>query len=224
MSHHQPITTILLADDHPVVLRGLASLIHGNPDLEIVASCTDGLTALAEIQKRRPDIAVVDLKMPGLSGLDILKEVRAATLSTRIVLLTADISDRDIVDSLSTGLDGLVMKNAAPDTLIDCLREVAAARQWLPPDTVGAALCRETERRDRARILFKPLTEREREIVKMASRGLSSKEIARHLDISEGTVKIHLNRVYSKLNVTSRVSLQTKVGEYLELLSAKSFE
>ncbi|PBB41826.1 hypothetical protein CK222_22005 [Mesorhizobium sp. WSM3866] len=86
------------------------------------------------------------------------------------------------------------------------------------PDTIVAALGRETERRDRARILFKPLTKREREIVRLASRDLSNKEIARHLKISEGTVKIHLNKVYSKLSATNRTSLQAVVGEYLDLL------
>lgn len=219
MSRQNVSTTILLADDHPVVLRGLASLINGNPGFEIVASCSDGSAALAEIQRSRPDIAVIDLNMPGVSGLDILREVRAATLPARIVFLTADIGDADIMSAVSKGLDGLIMKDAAPDTLVDCLRAVAAGCRWLPAATIVAAMDRETQRRDHARDLFKPLTEREREVLGLASRDLSNKEIARDLNISEGTVKVHLNKVYSKLNVSSRVSLQAAAGEYLDLLS-----
>jgi DNA-binding NarL/FixJ family response regulator len=215
-------TTILVADDHPLILRGLSDLIRGDPNLEVLATCTDGLTAFEQIRKYRPAIAVVDQNMPEMSGLDILMETKAAGLPTRVVLLTADIGDADIVSAVFGGVDGLVMKNAAPDTLVDCLREVASGRRWLPSYTVAVAIDRETERRNRACDLFRLLTHREREIVALASRGLSNKEIARSLGIAEGTAKIHLNSIYSKLNVASRASLLAAVGEYLDLLILKS--
>jgi DNA-binding NarL/FixJ family response regulator len=211
-------TSIFVADDHPLVLRGLLDLISGEPGFKMLGSCEDGMSALASILELKPDIAVLDYNMPQMTGMDILVALRDAKERPRIVLLTAEMPDYQVFEALQEDVDGLVLKSSAAETLLVCLHHVAAGHRWLPEEFVGPAYTREEARREMAAQFRRRLTERERQIVKAALASQSNKEIARQLKIAEGTVKIHLNNVYSKLGIASRTSLGDVLGSYLDLL------
>jgi two-component system, NarL family, nitrate/nitrite response regulator NarL len=211
-------TTVLIADDHPLVLRGLAELVSNDLDLELVASCADGDTALRLISELVPDVAIVDYNMPARTGLDILSAIRDGGIRTRMVLLTAGIADAGVYEAVAMGVEGFVLKGEAPETLTRCIREVAAGRKWLPDETVQPAIERESVRRENGDELLHALTSREREVARLAGQNLSNKEIARQLGIAEGTVKIHMVSIYSKLHVASRAALTDMLHQYLDRL------
>src|SRR5205814_2814535 len=122
--------TILLADDHPLLLRALAELLSHDPHLRIVARCPDGATALDAATRLQPDLAIVDVKMPGLTGLQFLSAVQSAGLSTRVVLLTGQLGDDSIFDAVAGGVAALVFKDAVPDDLLGCIHHVLAGERW----------------------------------------------------------------------------------------------
>jgi DNA-binding NarL/FixJ family response regulator len=206
---------IVLADDHPLVLRGLVDLLASEEDLVVVATCGNGIEALEAVRRHAPDIAVLDVAMPGLSGLEVLAALVAENSKVRTVLLTASLADDQMFDAISRGVSGLVLKDAAPDALVDCLREVGAGRRWLPTEPVKAALGREAARRPAGRQLFKDLTPRELQIAKMVVDGSSNKHIARRIGTTEGTVKLHLHNIYQKLGVGNRTMLARLSGPYI---------
>jgi DNA-binding NarL/FixJ family response regulator len=200
--------SIVIADDHPVVLKGLQSLISAEPDMCVLATAPDGAQALATIRELRPDIAVLDISMPDLSGLDVLTAAAGEKLPTKVVVLTASARDNQIVAAVNGGARGLMLKDAAPDELVDCLRAVANGELWHPPELVAEAFARYAESGSEGRsAAMQLLTPRERQIVTLVAEGLSNKEIARALSVSEGTIKIHLHNIYKKLNVPNRTSL-----------------
>jgi DNA-binding NarL/FixJ family response regulator len=197
--------TVSLADDHPLVLRGLADLIASRPDFSVLAVSSDGEAAIAVIHEKRPDLAVLDVNMPKLSGLEVLRRVTREQLPTRIVFLTASLADERMLDAINLGVHGIVFKDSAPESLLECLDTVVAGERWLASDFVKAALAREAERREDGQ--GGDLTQREVEIMRLVTIGLANKQIARRLDLSEGTVKVHLHNVYRKLNLNSRTAL-----------------
>jgi DNA-binding NarL/FixJ family response regulator len=199
--------TVALADDHPLVLRGLAQLIATRPQFEIVATATDGNAAIDDIRRHAPDVAVLDVNMPKLSGLDVLRAAVAERLATRIVFLTASLTDERMLQAVNLGIYGIVLKDSAPETLLDCLDQVVAGGRWFAADLVQSALTRETARRRSSRGPIEALTAREAEVMRLVTSGLSNKQVARQLALSEGTVKIHLHNVYRKLNLGSRNAL-----------------
>ena len=199
--------TVALADDHPLVLRGLAQLIATRPQFEIVATATDGNAAIDDIRRHAPDVAVLDVNMPKLSGLDVLRAAVAERLATRIVFLTASLTDERMLQAVNLGIYGIVLKDSAPESLLDCLDQVVAGGRWLAADLVQSALTRETARRRSSPGPIEALTAREAEVMRLVTSGLSNKQIARQLALSEGTVKIHLHNVYRKLNLGSRTAL-----------------
>ena len=199
--------TVALADDHPLVLRGLAQLIATRPQFEIVATATDGNAAIDDIRRHAPDVAVVDVNMPKLSGLDVLRAAVTERLATRIVFLTASLTDERMLQAVNLGIYGIVLKDSAPESLLDCLDQVVAGGRWLAADLVQSALMRETARRRTGRGPIEALTTREAEVMRLVTAGLSNKQVARQLALSEGTVKIHLHNVYRKLNLGSRTAL-----------------
>jgi two-component system, NarL family, nitrate/nitrite response regulator NarL len=201
--------SIVVADDHPVVLHGLADVLRANSDMNVVAVCGDGATALEAIRKWSPNVAVLDILMPGLNGLDVLARIVADRLATKVVFLTATASDAQLVRAVSDGAQGIVLKEEALSELVQCIRAVAEGRVWLPLAMINAALDRETKRRSKSQILTQLLTMRERQVVLLIADGLSNKEVARRLQLSEGTVKIHLHNIYQKLQVNNRTSLAT---------------
>ena len=198
---------LVLADDHPIVLSGLRAFLQAAPEVEIVATALDGANALEAIRTHEPHIAVVDVNMPQLSGLEVLEALEADGLATRVVLLTGSASDEQIATAVERGAWGLLLKEHALDTLTECLKTVAAGRRWLPEELVAPAVRRAAERRATVGQLERVLTAREYEIAGLIAQGLSNKHIARALGISEGIVKAHLHHVCEKLGGLNRTSL-----------------
>ncbi|WP_394888639.1 response regulator [Mesorhizobium sp. AaZ16] len=208
--------TVIVADNHPLELRGLSGLLAEDSQILLVSICQDGSAALVTAKELAPDIAIVDFNLPGLSGLEFLKAVHSEQLPTRVILLTADLSDSDMFDVMASQPFGLVLKSAAADTLLACIHEVAAGRPWFPDENIDAAVARETYRRRRGIELWESLTERERDIAVLAMRNLPSKEIARILAITEGTAKIHLHHIYSKFHVANREALIVLIERFFD--------
>jgi DNA-binding NarL/FixJ family response regulator len=195
---------ILLVDDHPIVLQGLQQLFTREPGFEVVDACRTADEAVAAIASLGPDVVVLDLRMPGGSGIDVLK--RAGKGAWKTVMLTAAIRDDEIVQVLDLGASGIVLKESSPSALVDCVRQVHEGKRWIDPEMLGRGL--ETVlHRNGSTPPVSTLTPREREIVRLVAEGLRNREIASRLSISEGTVKIHLHNVYDKLGVDGRLEL-----------------
>ena len=197
---------LILADDHPLVLDGLSRLFEQEPGMKVVARCSDGEAALWAVREHRPDILILDLHMPRLGGMETLRRLAREGLGVRAVLLTADIGEDELLEAVRLGVRGVVLKEMAPELLVRCVKTVHGGGQWLEQQATGRALERLLAR-EAGRIQLKGLTPREIVLVRLANQGLRNKEIAARLVITEGTVKIHLHRVYEKLGVASRVEL-----------------
>jgi two-component system nitrate/nitrite response regulator NarL len=194
---------ILIADDHPMVLRGLGEFLASVPDMKVVAACPDGAQALQAIRDLKPDIAILDLAMPVLTGLDVLAAIQEENLGTKIVFLTALAGTRDIMSAMAEGAYGLLMKDATPEEMLFSLREVAAGRKHLPFELLRHGQDRKSKPIP-TRML---LTNREWKVMELAARGLSNKEIARKLNMTEGTAKVHLHHIFQKTGVNNRTAL-----------------
>jgi two-component system, NarL family, nitrate/nitrite response regulator NarL len=201
------VTSIVVADDHPVVLHGVADLLRSQGDFKIVAMCHDGLSAISAIRTSRPDLAVLDIAMPGKTGLEVLTAIATDGAATKVIFLTATATNSQILTAIARGAKGVLLKDTAPQDLISCVREVAAGKDWLPTAIVDAALEQETGRRLQREIIEGSLTDREREVMRLVAEGLANKEVGRRLGVSEGTVKIHLHKIYEKLGVPNRTAL-----------------
>ena len=207
MNGPRPPISIVLADDHPVVLQGMASILRSQPDINVVALCEDGIAAAKAIRLFVPDIAVLDISMPGLNGLDVLSRITSDGLATKVIFLSATATDGQILTAITRGAKGIMLKDIAPESLANCVRQVAKGRQWFPADVVDAAMEREMGRRVQSKQLVQTLTPRERQVVVSLCEGNSNKMIARQLNLTEGTVKVHLSNIYNKLGVANRTAL-----------------
>ena len=198
---------IALADDHPIVLQGLQQLFERHADFEVVCCCTTGNDALIGVRAHRPDVLVLDLRMPEGSGLDVLRAIAADKLECRTVLLTAAVSDDEVIEAVRLGARGLILKESPPEALVDCVRRVFRGEQWLERETLTRAFRRALDREAATRDAADALTPREMEIVRMVAQGLRNRAIAERLSISEGTVKVHLHNIYEKFAVDGRLEL-----------------
>lgn len=198
---------VVLADDHPIVLDGLEQLFRFEPDFEVVARCRDGDETLRVVREKRPDLLLLDIKMPGQDGLAVLRALRDEKIPTKVVLLTAALNDDQLVEAVRLGVRGVILKETAPRLLATALREVQAGGQWLEGGPVSRVLRKLVQREEGTREAEKVLTPRELEIVRMAGKGLRNREIADRLFITEGTVKIHFHNIYQKLKITGRLEL-----------------
>ncbi len=206
--------SLVIADDHPVVLQGLITLLGQNGGFKLIESCADGTACIRAIRRFLPDLALLDMNMPKPNGLEVLKTVTAERLSTRIVFLAASPSDREIITAVAGGAFGIMLKESAPDALINCLRSVAAGYKWHPAELVDRALERARERQQEFARVDDALTQREREVMLLVADGLSNKEVGRRLNVSEGTVKIHLHTIYQKVSVNNRTALANLARVY----------
>lgn len=198
---------VVLTDDHPIVLDGLEQLFLREKDFEIVARCVNGEEALRTVKHHKPDVLVLDIQMPRMNGLQVLREIHDQKLPTRVVLLTAALDEDQVMEAMRLGVAGLVLKEMASKRLVQCVRHVSGGDQWLESSLVSKALEKMMKREQGSREVARVLTPRETEVVKMVATGLRNKEIAEKLQISEGTVKIHLHAIYEKLQITGRVEL-----------------
>ena len=205
MSRSERIS-LLLVDDHPIVLDGLESLFGLEPDFDVVARCVNGDQVVTAVRQHRPDVVILDLQMRGMNGLAVLRALRDADLECRVVLLTVALNDEQMMEALRLGVRGMILKEMAPRLIVQCVRKVHAGEQWFEKTSVGRALERLLNANGAPRSPG-ALTTREMEVVRMVARGLRNKEIAAALSLSEGTVKIHLHNVYEKLGVDGRVAL-----------------
>lgn len=199
--------SLVLADDHPLLLDGLESLFRLEGDFQVLARCGDGEAALRAVREHRPDILILDIRMPGMDGLAVLRALKKEKLPTRVVLLTVGLDEDDVLEAIRLGVRGVVLKEMAPQLLVQCLRKVHAGGEWLEKRSVSRALDKMLRREAAAREVARLLTPREVEIVRMVARGLRNREIAEKLSISEGTVKIHLHHIYEKVHVDGRLAL-----------------
>jgi DNA-binding NarL/FixJ family response regulator len=199
--------TLVLADDHPILLDGLQRLFELEPDFQVVARCTDGEQALRAVARHRPDVLMLDLGMPGKDGLSVLRELKVQRLPTRVIVLTASLDEDDLLDAVQLGARGFLVKGVAPELIVRCVRKVHGGEQWLEPGLAVRATEKLSRRQAGEREAAGLLTPRELEIVRMLAAGLRNKGIAEALAISEGTVKIHLHNIYEKLHLDGRVAL-----------------
>lgn len=200
-------TRIIIADDHPIILDGLVHLFTTANDIEVVTRCSDGEEALSSVRRARPDILVLDVRMPRRNGIEVLREIHREGIATRVVLLTAEISDEEVLEAVRLGVGGIILKEAAPRQLLQAVRHVAEGGEYIDETAVRRALDKMLRREAGVADATRVLTPREIELVKMVGVGLRNKQIAEKLGISEATVKIHLHSVYQKLGISGRVEL-----------------
>ncbi|UPJ48718.1 response regulator transcription factor [Bradyrhizobium sp. 200] len=200
---------VVIADRHPVVLQGLMNLLGEGSGFKVVASCGDGTSCIEAIRRLVPDIAIFDNSMPGLTGLEILDIANAESLPTRLVVFTGAIEDRELVMSAAAaaGAYGVIPKDVTPEFLVQSLRQVVDGQRLLPLSSSDQVVSRPPESIAFAASVMTVLTDRERQIMRLVSEGLSNKEIGRRLNIADGTIKVHLHHIFQKLEISNRTLL-----------------
>lgn len=205
MLNSQPLG-LVVADPHPVMLDGLRAHLEGCPDLALRACVGDGESALQALQWHRPQVLVLDLDLPGRSGLEVIEALHQQRFPTRPVVFTSA-PMAQVMRALDLGVRGLVSKQQPHETLVHCIRQVHAGHAWLDQQlsqqTVALLMERQKSRDQAARLL----TPREVDVARMVSEGWPNKKIASKLSISEGTAKLHLHHIYQKLNCPGRMAL-----------------
>jgi DNA-binding NarL/FixJ family response regulator len=193
---------VLIADDHGVVREGLASMINRNrADMIVVGEASNGREALALWKQEQPDVTLLDLRMPEMDGVDVIKEIRATEKSARIIVLTTFDGDEDIYRAIRAGAKGYLLKDITREALMDSIRRVHAGETCVPLHLIAKLT---------DRVSGETLSERELEVLRLMAKGKSNKEIASALFISEGTVKSHGKSIFAKMNVSSRTEAVTE--------------
>lgn len=203
---------VVVADDHPAVLRGLVELFRED-GIRVVAQCNDGEGALAALTRHTPDVLLVDLKMPRLDGIDVLRKLRKMGSAIPVVLYAGDITDAQVLEAMRLGARGVVLKSMPISLLIQCIRKVAAGGTWLEKEAVGRVMARFLESPSSSDGASTSLTPREIDITRMVAMGINNREVGARLFITEGTVKTHLHAIYEKLALKGRVQLANYAKE-----------
>jgi DNA-binding NarL/FixJ family response regulator len=199
----------VLADDHPIVREGIRSLVNAQPDMKVVAEAEDGVTACRRVAELRPDVAVLDISMPGVSGIEAAERMRTEAPETRVLVLTVH-EDRGYVSRiLEAGAAGYVVKRTAADALVRAIRAVAAGGVYLDPAVAGGLVERMVHSRRATPAPGAPatLSDREAEVTRLVARGFTNKEIAARLGIRTKTVESYKARIAEKLEIRTRADL-----------------
>ena len=191
---------VLVADDHQVVREGLVAMIGREPDMTVVAEACNGRQAVEQFFRHRPDVALMDLRMPEMDGVEAITAIREKNADARIVVLTTFDGDEDIYRGLRAGAKAYLLKDAPGEELLECIRNVNCGKMCVPP-TIAAKLA--------GRLSGSELTARELEVLEHMAEGRSNREIARSLSITEGTIKAHVNNILNKMNVSGRTEAVT---------------
>ncbi|TXH95193.1 MAG: two-component system response regulator NarL [Rheinheimera sp.] len=197
--------SVMLVDDHPLLRKGLRQLLAFEDQLQIVAEASSGAEAIVLANELEPDLIILDLNMQGMDGHQTLKKMRDDGVTSRIVMLTVSDSNEDVIKAISLGADGYLLKDSDPDELLEQIKKAVQGKMVLS-EAVNAALADAIRRPvEKAATDLSQLTNREQEILELIAKGRSNKLIARELDISDGTVKVHVKHLLKKLNLRSRV-------------------
>lgn len=192
---------LLIADDHPVVREGLAAMLNRRPDLTVVGEASSGREAIDLYRREKPDVTLMDLRMPEMGGVEAITTLRAEFPHARFIVLTTYEGDEDIARALKAGAQAYLLKDTPRDELLDAIRAVHAGHKRIAPE-MAAKLA--------DRLTTPELTEREMEVLKLIVAGRSNKEIGAALTITEGTVKVHVNNLLGKLGVSDRTQAVTE--------------
>jgi two-component system, NarL family, nitrate/nitrite response regulator NarL len=196
-------TSVLVADDHPVFRQGLVDAIKRRPDLELAGEADTGRAALEAIRRLKPDVALIDIKMPALDGIQVVRAVVRDQLPTRVLFLSAYLERQTIYQAVEAGARGYLSKDSNAGAICDAVAAVARGQMVLAPETQAAIA---EEIRERTPAEPNPLSQREREILSLTAEGRSASDIALLLYLSPATVKTHLRRIYQKLGVSDRAA------------------
>ncbi len=188
---------LLCVDDHRVVREGLSAILGSQPDMEVVAQAATGELAVELFRQHRPDVTLMDLQLPTMSGLDSIRAIRLESPDARIIVLTMYHGEEDIFWALEAGAASYLLKDSISDDLATMVREVAAGRRPIPPNIAAVLATRATQ---------SPLSAREVQVVRLIGRGYRNKEIATELHITEDTAKVHVRRLFEKLGVNDRTA------------------
>jgi NarL family two-component system response regulator LiaR len=203
MNQEKPIR-VLIADDHPVVRRGLSSLLNITTDMELAGEAVDGVEAVDKARLLKPDIILLDLMMPRKGGLEAISEIKQANPDARILVLTSFADDDKVFPAIKAGALGYLLKDSPPEMLLQAIHDVYRGESSLHP-TIARKLIRELNQPPPdLPPTEEPLTRRELEVLRLVARGLSNQEIATELVISEGTVRIHVSNILGKLHLANR--------------------
>jgi DNA-binding NarL/FixJ family response regulator len=201
---------LLLADDHAVVRSGTRELLERQPDLDIVGEAADGEEAVRLTHELQPDVVVMDVRMPKLSGVEATRRIRAQCPDVKVLVLTAHDDDEYVFALLQAGAKGYLLKTAEIDKVVEAIRAVAAGQSMLAPTVAGKVVAQFSSGKNLPDMLnsasnqYDGLTERELGILKLVGKGLSNKQIGKEIYISDRTVQAHLSNIFSKLGVSSR--------------------
>ena len=205
---HSTSSTIVLADDHHIVRQGLRALLEVEKDLQVVGEAGDGLEAVQTVESLGPKVLVLDLMMPGLNGLDVLKQIKKRSPNTQIVILSMYANEAYVLEALSNGASAYVLKDSKSADLVQAVREAAAGRRYLSPPLTARAI-EVYQQRAQATSLdrYDTLTAREREVLHLAAEGMTNSEIAGRLGISSRTAETHRANLMHKLDMHSQAEL-----------------
>ena len=207
----QPIR-LVIAEGRQIVLLGLERFLSSVGDFAVVATATDGQGSLAAVRAHRPDVAVLDIRLPGKSGLEVAGEILREGLPTRIVLVTETIDDRESLEAFRLGIHGVLLKEMGPRLLVHCIRKVHAGGRWVERESLRRAVENLLRAEALPRPASSPLTLAEVRVAGLLAQGTRNKEIAHRLGVSESTIKNHLHNIYVKLNLSSRGELALWYG------------
>jgi len=198
------VITVLVAEDHPLVRRGIVGFLNTQPDLTVVAEAGDGAEAVRLAVEHHPDVAVIDLQLPRLDGIETIRRLTRDCPGTRVVVLTSHAGDADIFPAIHAGALSYLLKEATPDELADAVRAAAAGEAVLHPRVAARVVAELRGGRAAAPNALRDLTERELDVLRLIGDGLSNAEIAKRLVIGEKTVKTHVSAILMKLQLIDR--------------------
>ena len=201
--------SILLIDDHPLLRQGIKQLIEMEDDMQVVGEASNAADGIRLAQEIEPDLILMDLNMPEMNGIEALKKLREESISSRIIMFTVSDHEDDVVAALRAGADGYLLKDMEPEDMIKQLHQAAVGKMVISDrlTTLLAQALRSQKPQQASRPDFDSLTPREKDILRLIAEGLSNKMIGRKLDISDGTVKVHVKHLLKKLNLRSRVEV-----------------
>lgn len=194
---------LLIADDHPIVRKGLRALMEDQPDIQVIAEAADGQEAVERTREFKPDVILLDLMMPGKDGLYAIGEIKREQPDARILVLTSYFEDDQVFPAIKAGALGYLLKDSAPQELLQAIRDIARGQSALHP-AIALKLIRELNHPSALPPTSDPLTERELEVLTLLGQGMSNAEIAARLTISERTVGTHISNILGKLHLASR--------------------